>query len=212
MPSKIWQTLGDALSVMELYMSLFQLVLLYPSSNMNYICPFSNLNYIAVALFSNLNYIVVALFCAIFSKLKSSLFKHLFPTIQKIIYAFALIQQWLMLQMQWNLRGLLVVTRVSFWLMYMGLWWVIHPVMPFTVDDRGFSGWEWYYLIPTVRSTLRSVHGLHKSYRVVGCIYAQYAVSEGGHLLYTCEQFYDFNIDAAKSIFAQAHEMQLLVG
>ena len=100
MPSKIWQTLGDALSVMELYMSLFQLVLLYPSSNMNYICPFSNLNYIAVELLSNLNYIVVALFCAIFSKLKSSLFKHLFPTIQKIIYAFALIQQWLMLQMQ----------------------------------------------------------------------------------------------------------------
>ena len=40
----------------------------------------------------------------------------------------------------------------------------------------------------------------------------KYQVSEGGHLLYTCEQFYDFNIDAAKSIFAQAHEMQLLVG
>jgi len=41
-----------------------------------------------------------------------------------------------------HLRGLPVVTRVNFWLMYMGLWWVIHPVMPFTVEDHGFSGWE----------------------------------------------------------------------
>ena len=40
----------------------------------------------------------------------------------------------------------------------------------------------------------------------------KYAVSEGGRLLYTCEQFYDFSVDAAKSIVAQAHEMLLLVG
>ena len=38
----------------------------------------------------------------------------------------------------------------------------------------------------------------------------KFAVSEGGRLLYTCEQFYDFSIDAAKSIDAQTHEMQLL--
>ena len=40
----------------------------------------------------------------------------------------------------------------------------------------------------------------------------KFAVLEGGRLLYTCEQFYDYSIDAAKSIVAQAHEMQLLVG
>ena len=40
----------------------------------------------------------------------------------------------------------------------------------------------------------------------------KFAVSEGGRLLYTCEQVYDFSVDAAKSIVAQAHEMLLLVG
>ena len=25
-------------------------------------------------------------------------------------------------------------TRVKFWLMSMELWWVIHPVMPFTIE------------------------------------------------------------------------------
>ena len=39
----------------------------------------------------------------------------------------------------------------------------------------------------------------------------KFTVSEGGHLLYTCEQFYDFSVDAAKSI-VEAHEMLLLVG
>ena len=38
----------------------------------------------------------------------------------------------------------------------------------------------------------------------------KYAVSKGCPLLYTCEQFYDFSIGAAKSIVAQAHETQLL--
>jgi len=40
----------------------------------------------------------------------------------------------------------------------------------------------------------------------------KFVVSEAGRLLYTCEQFYDFSIGAAKSIVAQAHEMQLLAG
>ena len=40
----------------------------------------------------------------------------------------------------------------------------------------------------------------------------KFVVSEVGRLLYTCEQFYDNIIDAAKSIVAQAHEMQLLAG
>jgi hypothetical protein len=40
----------------------------------------------------------------------------------------------------------------------------------------------------------------------------KYVVSEAGHLLYTCEQFYDFSIDVTKSIDAQTHEMQLLAG
>ena len=38
----------------------------------------------------------------------------------------------------------------------------------------------------------------------------KYVLSEGGHLLYTYDQFYDYSIDAAKSIVAQAHETQLL--
>jgi hypothetical protein len=37
-------------------------------------------------------------------------------------------------------------------------------------------------------------------------------VSEDGHLLYICEQLFDFSIDAAKSIVMQAHEFQLLAG
>jgi len=40
----------------------------------------------------------------------------------------------------------------------------------------------------------------------------KFAVSKVGHLLYTCEQFYDFSIDAAKPIVAQVHMMHLLVG
>jgi hypothetical protein len=40
----------------------------------------------------------------------------------------------------------------------------------------------------------------------------KFAVPEAGRLIYTCEQFYDFSIDAAKYIVSQAHEIQLLVG
>ena len=36
--------------------------------------------------------------------------------------------------------------------------------------------------------------------------------SEAGRLLYKCEQLFDFNIDAAKSIVSQAHELRLLAG
>jgi hypothetical protein len=38
----------------------------------------------------------------------------------------------------------------------------------------------------------------------------KYTVSEDGHLLYICEQLFDFSIDAAKSIVTQAHEFLLL--
>jgi len=40
----------------------------------------------------------------------------------------------------------------------------------------------------------------------------KFVVSEAGRLLYTCENFYDYSIDATKSIVTQAHEMQLLAG
>ena len=40
----------------------------------------------------------------------------------------------------------------------------------------------------------------------------KFVVSEAGRLLYTCEQFCDYSIDAAKSIVTQTHEMQLLAG
>lgn len=40
----------------------------------------------------------------------------------------------------------------------------------------------------------------------------KYAEAEAGRWLYMCEQFFDLSLDNAKSIVAQAHELQLLVG
>ena len=69
-------------------------------------------------------------------------------------------------------------------------------------------------LIPVVRSD--QLYDLYMDYtdptEFWDALERKFAVSEGGRLLYACEQFYDFSVDAAKSLVAQAHEMLLLVG
>ena len=91
--------------------------------------------------------IAVALFLLYCLKLKSGIFKRIFPTIQKpylCVYCNSAMagpsdamkperfpcgnfQRW--------------QARVKFWLMSMELWWVIHPAMPFTVEHTAaFAG------------------------------------------------------------------------
>ena len=110
-----------------------------------------------------------------------------------------------------------MVTRVNFWLMYMGLWWVIHPVMPFTVEQTAAFVGDSDTTLGCILSLLSDqLYDLYMDYtnptELWDALERKYAVLEDGRLLYTCEQFYDYIIDAAKSIVAQAHKMQLLVG
>ena len=107
--------------------------------------------------------------------------------------------------------------KVRFWLMSMGLWWVIHPVMPFTVEQTT--------AFPTARDTALgciltlladNLYDIYMNYEdpceLWEALERKYAISEDGHLLYSCEQLFDFSIDVAKSIVTQAHEFQLLTG
>ncbi|CAO2147295.1 unnamed protein product [Urochloa humidicola] len=108
-------------------------------------------------------------------------------------------------------------TRVMFWFMSMGLWRVIHPMMPFTDEQTatfGSSSDTALGCIPTLMSgQLYDVY-MHCTdpTELWDALERKFAVSEGGRLLYSAEQFYDYSIDDAKSIVAQAHELQVLVG
>ena len=106
------------------------------------ICRFVLLNQFTIML-----EIAVALFLLYCLKLKSGIFKHIFSTIQKLYlcvycnsamagpsdamkperFAGGNFRRW--------------QTRVKFWLTPMELWWVVHPVMPFTVEQTAvFAG------------------------------------------------------------------------
>ena len=75
----------------------------------------------------------------ILPQIKSGLFKCIFSTIQKpylCVYSnSAMADASDAMKHEWFAGGNFRrwQTRVKFWLMSMGLWWVIHPMMPFMV-------------------------------------------------------------------------------
>jgi len=92
----------------------------------------------------------------------------------------------------------------------MELWWVIHPVMPSTVEQNAAFAGDNDTTLGCILSLLPDqLYDLYMDNtnptELWDALERKYAVSEGGRLLYTCEQFYDYSIDAAKSIVAQAH-------
>ena len=94
---------------------------------------------------------------------------------------------------------------------------MIHPVMPFTVEQAvAFAGDSDKALGCILFLLSDQLYDLHMDYtnptELWDALECKDAVSEGGRLIYTCEQFYDFSVDAAKSIVEQAHKMLLLVG
>jgi hypothetical protein len=107
--------------------------------------------------------------------------------------------------------------EVKFWLMSMGLWWVIHPIVPLMVPQAA--------TYPTARDSALgciltlladNLYDIYMDYKdptkLWDALERKYAVSKDGHLLYICEQLFDFSIDAAKSIVMQAHKFHLLAG
>jgi hypothetical protein len=107
--------------------------------------------------------------------------------------------------------------KVKFWLMSMGLWWVIHPMMPLMIPQAA--------AYPTPRDSafgclltllVDNLYDIYMDYKDLtelwDALECKYDVSEDGRLLYICEQLFEFSIDAAKSIVTQAHEFQLLTG
>ena len=98
-------------------------------------------------------------------------------------------------------------TEVKFWLMSMGLWWVIHLVMPFTVEQANtFHTTSNSALGCILNLLVDNLYDLYMDYtnptELWDALERKFVVSEAGHLLYTCEQFYGYNIDAARSIVA----------
>ena len=94
---------------------------------------------------------------------------------------------------------------------------MIHPVMPFTVEQTAMFASDSDKALGCILYLLSDqLYDLYMDYtnltELLDALERKFAVSEGGRLLYACEQFYDFSVDAAKSIVAQAHEMLLLVG
>lgn len=108
-------------------------------------------------------------------------------------------------------------TKVKFWLMSMGLWWVIHPVMPLTIEQTTTFQKESDSALGCILTLLSdNLYDVYMKYtdptELWDALERKYVVSEGGRLLYSCEQFFDFSIDAAKSVVSQAHDLQLLAG
>ena len=89
----------------------------------------------------------------------------------------------------------------------MELWWVIHPVMPFTVEHTTEFAGDSDTALGCILSLLSDqLYDLYMDYTnptgLWDALERKFAVSEGGRLLYTCEQFYDYSIDATKLIDA----------
>jgi hypothetical protein len=85
----------------------------------------------------------------------------------------------------------------------MGLWWVIHPMMPLKVGC----------ILTLLADNLYDIYMDYKDpTKLWDALERKYAVSEDGRLLYICKQLFDFSIDTAKSIVTQAHKFQLLAG
>jgi hypothetical protein len=95
--------------------------------------------------------------------------------------------------------------------MSMGLWWVIHPMMPLTVPQITVfpaAGDSTVGCIVTLLAD--NLYEIYIDYKdptkLSDALEHKYAISEDSRLLYICEQLFDFSIDAAKSIVMQAHE------
>jgi hypothetical protein len=105
--------------------------------------------------------------------------------------------------------------KVKFWLMSLGLWWVIHPMMPLTVPQAAANPTAHDSALGCILTLLENnLYDIYMDYKdptqLWDALECKYAIFEDGHLLYICEQLFDFSINAAKSIVMQAHEFQLL--
>jgi len=83
-------------------------------------------------------------------------------------------------------------TRVKFWLMSMELWWVIHLVMPFTVEQTAVFAGDSDKALGCVLSLLSDqLYDLYMDYtnptELWDALERKFVVSEGGRLLYICE-------------------------
>jgi hypothetical protein len=101
------------------------------------------------------------------------------------------------------------------WPMSMGLWWVIHPVMPLMVPQAAAYPIARDSALSCILTLLTdNLYDIYMDYKdpteLWDALERKYAVSKDGRLLYICEQLFQFDIDAAKSIVMQAHEFQLL--
>ena len=108
-------------------------------------------------------------------------------------------------------------TRAKFWLMSLGLWWVIHPQYPFTIDQYmqfdNANNTALGCILTILADQLYDVYMDYKSATELwDTLEHKYAEAEARRWLYMCEQFFDFSMDEAKSIVGQAHDLQLLVG
>jgi hypothetical protein len=105
--------------------------------------------------------------------------------------------------------------KVKFWPMSMGLWWVIHPMMPLTVPQAVAYPTACDSALGCILTLLAdNLYDIYMDYKdpteLWDALEHKYAVSEDIFLLYISEQLFDFGIDAAKCIGMHAHEFQLL--
>jgi hypothetical protein len=105
--------------------------------------------------------------------------------------------------------------KVKFWLMSMGLWWIIHPMICLTVPQATAYPTACDFALGCILTLLAdNLYDIYMDYKdpnkLWDALERKYAFSEDGHLLYICEQLFDFSINAAKSIVTQAHEFLLL--
>ena len=106
-------------------------------------------------------------------------------------------------------------TRAKFWLMSLGLWWVIYPVFPITEEQTmQFENANNTALGCILTSSFG--HHVYMNYSSATMLWEdleqKYAEAEASRWLYVCEKFFDFSMDSAKSIVTQSHDLQLLVG
>ena len=108
-------------------------------------------------------------------------------------------------------------TRAKFWLMSLGLWWVIYPVFPITKEQTmQFENANNTALGCILTILADQLYDVYMNYSSATMLWEdleqKYAEAEAGRWLYVCEKFFDFSMDSAKSIVTQAHDLQLLVG
>jgi len=108
-------------------------------------------------------------------------------------------------------------TRAKFWLMSLGLWWVIYPVFPITEEQTmQFENANNTALGCILTILADQLYDVYMNYSSATMLWEdleqKYAEAEAGRWLYVCEKFFDFSMDSAKSIVTQAHDLQLLVG